>query len=785
MKDPRIPPTRMGAPRNSVFLATIVLISLSSAALIPSSLSPFLPAAAKAELRKTAGPTRESAGKNRNAFRSLTPAAPTVPHVLPASYYSLKGNVSSTLTLNNKGPQPLDIQPTLFSMEGQRLDVPPVTVDGTSYRVIDLRLWAMPGAGFDEGSLQIVHYGMDMQLGAQVKIIDAEHSLIHDEQLMANMAMSPRLESVWWLRSHQCNVHLVLSNVTASSLTATLAVDGVNPAQASPAIIRLAAHETRLINPEQLARNGKGTLREIGGISINYNSAAGALLARGFINEVSTGFSSSIEFSDPSMAHSSKLDGGGLRLGRVGGTELTPIVVARNLGTTKSIIRGSMPYTLNDGTASLLSTPEIRLSPGEASTLDLSLAIRRSHLDLNRVVSAGLEFTYSSAPGSVLISAQSVSADGNQVFRLPLVDADAQPSSTGGYPWSIDGDSSTLVYITNCTDRPQQYVLQLNFQDGVYAPGLKTVEPNQTAVIDIRALRDGQVKDEHNQTIPLDAKHGQVQWSIEGPENLTLIGRAEQVDSVSGMSSSYACVNCCPASCMETWVDPPSVTGFVGDTQQFTGFQQNEDCFGNPLSPFSRSATWSSTNSSVATVNSTGFGTAQNVGNTSIQGTWTAFLWDLNANNTCTKTIIQPLAEAVCDVLNGPVIFTKATQDFGVANFSPGVTGDTFSATLSLPVNSPPCTGSAFPLIVRLKKRSDATLYSPTDARNFVDTPDDSQYRVNGGGLQTGTSNDREFDIRLQRITPGNPNRHIRIGVAGFTSSGGFSTTAFVTINCP
>jgi hypothetical protein len=126
----------------------------------------------------------------------VKPAAPTVPHVLPASYYSLKGNLRSTLTLNNKGPQPLDIQPTLFSLEGQRLDVPPVTVDGTSFRVIDLRQWAIPGAGFDEGSLQIAHYGMDMQLGAQVKIIDAEHSLIHDEQMMANMAMSSRLEGV-------------------------------------------------------------------------------------------------------------------------------------------------------------------------------------------------------------------------------------------------------------------------------------------------------------------------------------------------------------------------------------------------------------------------------------------------------------------------------------------------------------------------------------------------------------------------------------------------------------
>jgi len=252
---------------------------------------------------------------------ALKSAISNSPHVLPASYYSLRGDLSATLTLNNKGPDPLDIQPTLFSLSGQRLDLPPVTVDGTSFRVIDLRQWVTSGAGFDEGSLQIVHYGMDMQLGAQVKLIDADHSLIFDEQLMANMAMSSHLEAVWWLRSHKCNVRLALSNTTDSALAATVRIDGIAPAQAAPSIINLAAHETRLINPEDLARNGNGTLREIGGISIAHNGAPGALLARGFIEEASTGFSSSIEFWDPHMAVSSKLDGGGLRFGLGGATQ--------------------------------------------------------------------------------------------------------------------------------------------------------------------------------------------------------------------------------------------------------------------------------------------------------------------------------------------------------------------------------------------------------------------------------------------------------------------------------
>ena len=472
---------------------------------------------------------------------------------------------------------------------------------------------------------------------------------------MQMMAMSPRLEGVWWLRSPKSNMRLVVSNTGDSTLSATVNIDGIAPRQTSLLTINLASHETRVLSPISLAANGNGTLHKIGGISIRYDGAPGSLLAHGLIDEQSTGFSSSIEFSDPSMAHSSKLNGGGLRLGPAGGKQLTPVVVVRNIGSTESIVAGSMPYTAGDGSTFVVRLPEVRLRPGEVDMIDIARAIRSNRIDVERVKSAGLEFTYSSAPGSILMSAQSLSADGNQVFRLPLIDADAQPSSTGGYPWFINGGSSTVVYITNVTDHPQQYVLQLNFPGGVYAPGLKTVEPNQTAAIDIRALRDGQVKDEHNQTIPLAATHGQVQWSIEGPENLAIIGRAEQADSLKGMSSSYACVNCCPASCAQTWMNPPSISGFSGDTQQFTAFQQNEDCFGNMLQPFAiSSATWSSTNSSVATVNTSGLATAQNVGTTNIGANWSAWLWDQNPNKTCFKTHIFPNPTAVCDVGPSP-----------------------------------------------------------------------------------------------------------------------------------
>lgn len=41
------------------------------------------------------------------------------PHLLAASYYSVKDNLTATLMLNNKGPEPVEVKPTLFSLTGQ------------------------------------------------------------------------------------------------------------------------------------------------------------------------------------------------------------------------------------------------------------------------------------------------------------------------------------------------------------------------------------------------------------------------------------------------------------------------------------------------------------------------------------------------------------------------------------------------------------------------------------------------------------------------------------------
>jgi hypothetical protein len=82
---------------------------------------------------------------------------------------------------------------------------------------------------------------MDLTLGAQVKLVDFDHRLIFDEQLVepAVMFASSRLEGVWWLPSRRNEMSLVLSNTTDSPLLVSTVIDGAAAKQKVPATFAL------------------------------------------------------------------------------------------------------------------------------------------------------------------------------------------------------------------------------------------------------------------------------------------------------------------------------------------------------------------------------------------------------------------------------------------------------------------------------------------------------------------------------------------------------------------
>ena len=389
---------------------------------------------------------------------------------------------------------------TLFSMGGERLEVPPVIVEGVSHRTVELRDYAAAGSAFEEGSLQVVYYGKPLQMGAQVKVVDTEHSLISDEQLTyPEQAASTRRAGVWLLPSRNCGVRLVLSNVSNEQITINANAEG-QPARAEE-LPTLLAHETRVVNLRQRTGVKVQSLPEVDGISLEHSGPKGALMARVFVQEAATGYSAVAELVDPEKAISSRLHGAGLRLGDVAGEELTPAVVARNIGPSLTTVTGRIKYTRPDGGTGVVVLPKVQLASGQNKAVNIVAALRGTRFEMLGAA-VGLEFEYTGEPGSVVMSAQSTSRSGNQVFRVPLLDPAAQRSSTGGYPWIVDGDQSTIIYLKNTTNQPQRYVAHLKSAGRTYMIGQKVIEAGLTAEYDIRALRDLQVPDENGNPFP-------------------------------------------------------------------------------------------------------------------------------------------------------------------------------------------------------------------------------------------------------------------------------------------
>ncbi|MGI9069599.1 MAG: hypothetical protein ACR2HX_24735 [Pyrinomonadaceae bacterium] len=569
------------------------------------------------------------------------------PHLLAASYYSVKKNLSAKLLLNNKGPRTLEVKPTLFSLGGERYDIYPITLEGNSFQMIDMGEWIhAAGTQFQEGSIQVFHLGRDLVLGSQVYLVNERRSLSFEEKLVEPAGFpSSRLQGLWWLPSPNGEVLLAVSNTSDLPVTVQASANGAKPTQKASVTVELGPHETRLMDvAHDIFGDNRGTMSTFGALYVEHNGQSGAVLARGMAQDAAQGYSLAVQFSDPSASKSTKLQGAGLRLKEAGHEAVKPIVVAHNAGPVETTITGRLPYRASDGSTAIVSMPEVRLFPGETTTINVAKALRLSGVP-DDVTAASIEFEYTNEPGSVLISALSVSDSGNQLFRLPLWDIAAQRSATGGYPWYVDGTSSTYVYLKNVTDATQQYTFQLDFEGGgVYSLGLKTVEPRQAVTIDIRALRDEQAPDANGNTIPPSATRGQVKWSIRGPDVLAMIGRSEQVDTEKAVSNNYACQNCCGDSLDTAWKVPDTDQTIEGGGVTFYDFrEQDRNCYGQLLTSYSVNgiATWTSTDTSVATV-SGGYVFGQGPGNTGIHGNWDAYVryWQGGGAPGCRSTLI-------------------------------------------------------------------------------------------------------------------------------------------------
>jgi hypothetical protein len=573
-----------------------------------------------------------------------SPAPSETPHTLVGSYYLTDANTEAKLLLNNKGVQPLEVQPTLYNSQGQELQLPSVTVEPQNFRFVRLSDWAaIGGESYKSGNIKLFHYGKDLVLGAQIYLTDDAQSLSYEEKLTEKGKFdSRRQEAVWWMPSNDAKVQIVLTNTTDEALAVTGKLSKKPNVVGNPQNFELGAHQTRVFDLRNDFSNGNAFANaEILGLTLEHSGAKDALLARIMVAEPMRGYSNVVQFSNPSGGQSSEYQGVGFQIEDIANQRLTPVIAVRNVGSAPSTVTAKIPYTRLDGTRDSITIPTEKLSVGEMRLLNVQKIIQRVRQDDIKI--ASLEVLYDSAPGSVVVAAHSVSDDHNQVFRVPMWDPMGQRSPTGGYPWHIEGSSVTETYIKNIADYEEAYIAFLVWENGgIYMLGIKKIAAHETVHIDVKRLRDEQIPDERGRTIPLSVTSGQLQWTLRRKDdqpdddrraNLALIGRSEQIDMAKGIVNNYACQNCCSGSFMGGYLEAaiPYETFLdleVQSSRYYFAVEQQQTCYGFEYGPIVSegiyNATWSSSNSSIATVTSGASGNVTGVdgGNVQISATW-------------------------------------------------------------------------------------------------------------------------------------------------------------------
>jgi hypothetical protein len=232
-------------------------------------------------------------------------------------------------------------------------------------------------------------------------------------------------------------------------------------------------------------------------------------MARAAIEDRAIRYSGVVEFSDPAAGAGSRLHGAGLRLGSFRDRALIPVMVLRNTAEEPSHASIRLVWTERDGGTRSTDVDWLILEPGEVREMNGRLLEAAQTLPQESILSAGVEIEYSTAPGSVLAVVQSISSDGSRAFRLPLVDP-ATKGSAGNYPWKLDEEASTVVYLKNVTDRIQKYTVQVDFEDGSYVLGLNELQAGETFRLELAELRESQKPDQHGTVLPADASSGQI-----------------------------------------------------------------------------------------------------------------------------------------------------------------------------------------------------------------------------------------------------------------------------------
>ena len=511
--------------------------------------------------------------------------------VIYAPLVDLSGASGTEINLNCRSSRVVDVTPTFFTQQGQAFVGETFQMQPREVKTVNLRT-LMPRAvrnRKDLGGMTLEYAGGTFEMWAQLRLmkvnrgnsVDVVFSILQDQR-------STIRNAVWWMPAGG-DATIALGNI-GNSLLRIKATFANGDSQE----VEIPALGTQLID-RKLKSLGSSSGGNVEAVTLEAFGSNTNLIAAGVVSSRDGSFTSSIRFYDTRFVAQPNIYATNFRL-----KDVKPNLVLRNTGT--DTIAATPRFIPVQGDPNFIDLAPLTLKPNEVAVVDLT--------PLKAAIEGKPEFDHvsvqvlsSGKPGSLIGALNGTDGTKKMTYDVPLRDVGAMRNSTGAYPWRVDQDLSTVVSITNISTISSKTVVQINYDGGHYLLDPRPVAAGETAVYDLRKIRDEQIPDRSGRTIPRSVQSGQFKWFIYGHGSGRLIGRAEMISQTQGISSSYSCPGGnCPPEFSHAFLSNDDLFLAAGETGHVQVFEIWCDAYGciGPLGANVES--WGQTNPLVATL---------------------------------------------------------------------------------------------------------------------------------------------------------------------------------------
>ena len=555
------------------------------------------------------------------------PKAQEIP-LPPAKLGSLVGgpwmtdpNLKSSIYLKNVlEVSPITVTPILYLSNGKRFALPDVTLEPVGTAIVDINaeLQKLGIASYAtlSGYVEIQYKWAWVPVCATIRVVDAAHSLIFTYGVQPStqtdfqsqrVAARNVVEGVWWKHEDAVGGFVALANTSSNAVLANIEVNDSQGAPIASHKLTVSPHGAKII---ELSELDSVTAGSSGGIHVAYTGPERALVINGGLKDTSAGYSANMRFgpapSSSAQETQTTLAELGLMVGAAdpmmlfpAGTTFAPYSVLRNISDGPMAIKPTV-WWMQAGLARSTELPVLTLSPGQSRSLDVLSSIAATRLN-NFNGSLNIEFDVRGKQGGLLLAAGSVDQTNTYVFEVNPRRIEESGSKSLGY-WSTGNGDDTMVTLWNPADEAQDFVFRLAFSGGRYLVPMH-LGPRATRTFNVSEIIQNQVPDAEGSTIPTTIHEGSA--TVTGihadPEHI-LLAMDVGIYNVRKATCGGGCIYCDGYTTFN--MSPGSASFAVRATKQYQALGT-----WSSGAQYSVANSWSSSHTSVATVNSSGLAT--------------------------------------------------------------------------------------------------------------------------------------------------------------------------------